>query len=223
MPNHYHLVVETIDPTLSRGMRQLNGVYTQSFNRHHGRVGHLFQGRFKAILVEKDTYLRELCRYVVLNPVRANMVRSAKDWEWSSYCATVGLREPLPLLTVDWILSQFGDTRLKAQEAYREFVSAGQGASPWNDLKGQIYLGTQTFVEAFPRPPQLKEIPRIQRLASRPSLEAVFQSEKDNRVIAKAYREHGYTMKEIADHLGVHYATISRRLKRHEQAEVADS
>lgn len=74
-------------------MRQLNGVYTQAFNRNHGRVGHLFQGRFKAILVEKDAYLLELCRYVVLNPVRANMVQRAKDWKWSSYRATAGLEE----------------------------------------------------------------------------------------------------------------------------------
>ena len=73
MDNHYHLLIETIDPALSRGMRQLNGVYTQSFNRRHNRVGHVFQGRYKAILVQKETYLLELCRYVVLNPVRAKM------------------------------------------------------------------------------------------------------------------------------------------------------
>lgn len=159
MTNHYHLLVEKIDPTLSRGIRHLNGVYTQAFNRHHGRVGHLFQGRFKAILVEKDAYLLELCRYVVLNPVRANMVQSTKDWKWSSYCATAGMAEALPLLTVDWILSQFGGLRPKAQNSYRHFVFAGRGASPWDDLRGQIYLGTESFVEELPKPAELKEVP----------------------------------------------------------------
>jgi putative transposase len=88
MTNHYHLLVETPDGNLSQGMRQLNGVYTQRFNRQHQRVGHVFQGRYKAIIVEKETYLLELARYIVLNPVRARMVYSARDWPWSSYRAT---------------------------------------------------------------------------------------------------------------------------------------
>ena len=87
MSNHYHLLIETPDGNLSKGMRQLNGVYTQAHNRKHGRSGHVFQGRYKAIVVEKEAYLLELCRYIVLNPVRAGMVRSAKDWPWSSYRA----------------------------------------------------------------------------------------------------------------------------------------
>jgi putative transposase len=90
MGNHYHLLVETPDGNLGKGMRQLNGVYTQDCNRQHGRVGHLFQGRYKSILVDADSYLLELSRYVVLNPVRAGMVKSARDWPWSSYRAMVG-------------------------------------------------------------------------------------------------------------------------------------
>jgi REP element-mobilizing transposase RayT len=88
MSNHYHLLVETPEGNLSKGMRQLNGVYTQDFNRTHHRVGHVFQGRYKAILVEKEAYLLELVRYVVLNPVRAGMVRTPGEWPWSSYRAT---------------------------------------------------------------------------------------------------------------------------------------
>ena len=103
--NHYHLLIETGTPTLSKGMKLLNGVYTQSFNRRHRRVGHLFQGRYKAILVDKESYLLELARYIVLNPVRARMIRSATDWKWSSYRATAGLADKEPLLTTDWILS----------------------------------------------------------------------------------------------------------------------
>src|ERR671924_2148265 len=91
MTNHYHLLIETPDGNLSKGMRQLNGVYTQRFNRQHGRVGHVFQGRYKAIIVQKESYLVELARYVVLNPVRARMVRSLAEWPWSSYRATAGL------------------------------------------------------------------------------------------------------------------------------------
>ena len=80
MSNHYHLMVETPEASLSLGMRQLNGVYTQRFNQAHRRDGHLFQGRYKAILVQKEAYLLELFRYIVLNPVRAGMVRSAMHW-----------------------------------------------------------------------------------------------------------------------------------------------
>jgi putative transposase len=80
MNNHYHLLVKTPDANLSQGMRQLNGVFTQSMDRKHHQVGHLFQGRYKAILEDKNTYLMELCRYIVLNPVRANMVSSPEEW-----------------------------------------------------------------------------------------------------------------------------------------------
>jgi putative transposase len=104
MPNHYHLLIETPEANLSRGMRHLNGVYTQAFNRRHMRSGHVLQGRFKAIVVEKESHLLELARYVVLNPVRARMVRSAKDWPWSSYRATAGLAEVPHFLTVGCVL-----------------------------------------------------------------------------------------------------------------------
>ena len=125
MDNHYHLLIETLDPTLSRGMRHLNGVYTQSFNRRYKRVGHVFQGRYKAILVQKDAHLLELCRYIVLNPVRANAVKKPEDWEWSSYKATVTGRQVPDYLTTDWILGQFATNKNNAQKAYRNFVEDG--------------------------------------------------------------------------------------------------
>lgn len=93
MGNHYHLLVETGTPTLSKGMKLLNGSYTQYFNQRYRRVGHVFQGRYSAVLVQKESYLLELARYIALNPVRAQMVRRAQDWPWSSYCATAGLAE----------------------------------------------------------------------------------------------------------------------------------
>ncbi|MGB5611855.1 MAG: transposase, partial [Sedimenticolaceae bacterium] len=104
MTNHYHVVVETPDANLSHGMRQLNGVYTQRFNRRHGLVGHLFQGRFKGILVQRETHLLELARYVVLNPVRAGMVADAAEWHWSSFAAMTGAALAPSWLTTDWLL-----------------------------------------------------------------------------------------------------------------------
>jgi putative transposase len=101
MSNHYHLLIETLDGNLAKGMRQLNGVYTQYVNRTHGRVGHLFQGRYKGILVQKEAYLLELARYIVLNPIRAGMVRKVEKWPWSSYPATVGLVEKPGFLMTD--------------------------------------------------------------------------------------------------------------------------
>lgn len=127
MDNHYHLLIETQDGNLSLGMRQLNGIYTQRFNKRHGRVGHLFQGRFKAILVDRENYLLELCRYVVLNPVRAGMVRSSGRYKWSSYHATAGTEKISSFLATDWVLSQFGRSRKVAQEKYKTFVEEAIG------------------------------------------------------------------------------------------------
>ncbi len=214
MDNHYHLLIETLQPSLSIGMRQLNGLYTQAFNRRHNRVGHLFQGRYAAILVEKQAHLLELCRYIVLNPLRVKAERRVENWKWSSYRATAGLAPVPGLLTVDWILRQFGATRREAQARYRAFVRAGVGNRPWEQLRGQIYLGDDEFVKRHAQAPaELTEVPRAQRLAVRPPLEEIFRT-GGSQSIALAYHEYGYRMKEMADFLGVHYATISRRLRQ---------
>jgi len=107
MDNHYHIMIETAEGNLSQGMRQLNGVYTQKSNRRHNRVGHVFQGRYKAILVEKDSYLLELSRYIVLNPLRARMVKDVADWEWSSYPAMINPEIAPDWLETGWILACF--------------------------------------------------------------------------------------------------------------------
>ena len=100
-------MIETPDGNLSKGMRQLNGVYTQTSNRRHGRSGHVFQGGYKAILVEGDAYLLELTRYVVLNPVRARMVAGPGEWRWSSYLDMIGKRNPPGWLATGGVLAQF--------------------------------------------------------------------------------------------------------------------
>ncbi len=169
MGNHVHLLVETPEPTLSRGMRQVNGLYTQAFNRRHRRSGHLFQGRFKAVLVEKESHLLELCRYVVLNPVRANAAPSARAWPWSSFGATAGLREAPEWLETEWTLRQFGASRRQAVERYRAFVADGKKSryEPWEMVRGQIYLGSDQFLagvcgQAAGRP-RAKGVPRRQQ------------------------------------------------------------
>ena len=225
MDNHYHLLVETVDGNLSCGMRHLNGVYTQHFNRRHQRVGHVFQGRFKSMLVQRDSYLLEVCRYVVLNPVRAGMVKGPEEYTWSSYRATSGVSEAPPFLTVDWILSQFAANRQEAQELYREFVQAGITASaPWEGSKSRSILGDQTFIDAIEPALKeralLKEVPREDRLAFRPSLEQLLGGERGkdkderNRAILSAHLHYGYTLAEIGTYLGFHYTTISKIVKQ---------
>jgi len=150
MDNHYHLVVETPDASLSKGMRQLNGVYTQAFNRRHRRVGHLFQGRFKGILIQKESHILEVCRYVVLNPVAAAMVKDPREWAWSSYRATSGQSPASGWLTVDEVLGQFSKRRSSAQKKYRQFVREGIGRpSIWENLEAQSLLGEEGFAEAL--------------------------------------------------------------------------
>ncbi len=225
MGNHYHLLVETPAPNLSRGMRQLNGLYTQRFNRRHERVGHVLQGRFKAILVERETYLLELVRYISLNPVRAGMASLPEHWRWSSHRAYAGL-EPTPRwLCTASIGERFGEDRREATVRYRDFVAAGIGlAAPWSALRGQVLLGTEPFVKGMRA--RLtdgrlsREVPRAERFASRPTLptllpaDAVVDRARRDAAIADAYTTHGYTLAEIARHLGLHYSTVSRIAQR---------
>jgi putative transposase len=225
MDNHFHLLIETPEPNLSRGMRQLNGVYTQGFNRRHRKAGHLFQGRFKAILVERDSYLLELARYVVLNPARAKMVKVPQRYAWSSYRPTVGL-DPVPAgLSIHGLLSLFAKTKPVARKRYAAFVQAGVGQpSPWPALKGQVLLGSEAFIEKMA--PQLKasetvaEIPKRQRRLHRPPLKRLLaemgSKEARDQAMARAYLEHGYTLAEIGREVGLHYATISRIVKARE-------
>jgi putative transposase len=227
MTNHYHFVVETPDANLCEGMRQLNGVYTQTTNRRHGLVGHLFQGRFKAILVERDSYLLELARYVVLNPVRAGMVREASDWPWSSYRAMVGEGPAPAWLETDWLLGQFSRERSRAQAGYATFVRQGIGQpSVWEGLRHQAFLGSEAFVERYCVPSKglerLREVPRAQRRPlARPLAEFARRYPDRHEAMARAFQTGVYTMQEIADYFGVHYSTVSRAVRRFENANGA--
>ena len=181
-------ILETPAANLSLAMKHLNAVYTQKFNKKHDRTGHLFQGRYKAIVVEKDSYLRELCRYVVLNPVRARMVKHPKDWKWSSYRTTAGFGKPESWLEVDWILGQFGKERKSAQEAYRVFVEEGMGKkeSPWENLYSRVYLGGKEFLDYVHEVGQKHkhlDVPKYQKHVVKLKLEEVLAK------VAKMYGE----------------------------------
>lgn len=227
MGNHYHLLLETPDANLSLAMRQLNGVYSQAFNRRHERPGHVLEGRFHAQVVDKDAYLREVCRYIVLNPVRAGLVAHPRDWPWSSYRATAGEVPSQPFLTVDWVLSLAGTaTRSDAERRYMEFVDAGLGemATSLEPVGTRPFVGTAGDLgpvrERIGGATSIVEVPRAQRFALRPDLAVLFakvesRDDRDARCVL-AVREYGYTMRAIAQFLGVHYATVSRALVRGE-------
>ena len=215
MDNHYHFLVETPLPNLARGMRQLNGIYTQRFNRRHGHLGHLFQGRYKSILVEKDSYLRELARYVVLDPVRARLVKRPEQWRWSSYRASAGMDAAPPWFATDWLLGQFARRRKNAQAAYVRFVAEGLKApSIWGALRGQIFLGREGFAarmqEIAAGQANLSGIPPAQRRPAR-SLAAIARDATDtHEAMVTAYAGGAYSLSEIGQFFGKHYSTVSR-------------
>ena len=222
MDNHYHLMIETPEANLSAGMRQLNGIYTQAFNRHHDKIGHLFQGRFKAILVEKQVHLLELSRYIVLNPVRAGIVNSAEDYLWSSYRETLRLVKSSEFLTSQWLLENFSPSMTKGRQLYRDFVNDGikLSDSPWDKLTGQMFLGSDDFIQQVKNQSSIDtsatEFTSANRYAGHPDLASLFPSGEKlsktqrNRLICVAHIEHGYKLIEIAGTLGIHYTTVSK-------------
>ncbi len=216
MTNHYHLMIETPQANLSRGMRQLNGMYTQRFNRRHGRAGHVFQGRFKSIVVDKDAYLLELSRYIVRNPVAAGMVGDVGDWPWSSYQATAGETPAPDFLEVGWLLSQFGRVRSKARTAYTGFVREEVIASPWELLNGPDILGDDEFrgrLQGEPGKIPIGIAKRKKLLRHLPLSEIAQANREQSDWMREAYREHGYTMQAIADFSSMHHSTVSRLIK----------
>ncbi|HKQ25100.1 MAG TPA: transposase [Burkholderiales bacterium] len=232
MANHYHLLLETPEPNLVQGMRRLNGVYTQAFNRRYRRVGHVLQGRYKSILVDKDDfYFPELCRYVVLNPVRARMVISIEDWHWSSYPPTAGMVPCPPWLNASAVLGLFGDG-VAARRAYERFVAEGlEQPSPWQTLKGQIYLGSELFHAQMKKRlsgKNPKGVSRRQLNPVRPSAQAVLRAVADahgikpaaalERQSGPAFKQAVYllrrranlSLQEVADMAGVTIGRVSQ-------------
>jgi putative transposase len=220
MLDHYHMVIETPKPNLSKGMRQLNGVYTQRFNQRHHRSGHLFQGRYKAIAVERSRFLLDVCRHVVLNPVRMGLARKPGSWKWSSYRATSGLEKQAPWLDTGWILEQFSKQRGRAQRAYEAFIQRGENAPLWENLRHQIYLGGDAFIKRLQTKPKLttrKHRPGKQEMQK--LLQLKQKAHNPKRAMAVAYLSGRFTLNEIARQFGVHYSTVSRAVKEYERRE----
>jgi putative transposase len=220
MGNHYHLMIETPEANLTKGMRHLNGVFTQWSNRRHKRSGHLFQGRYKAILIDRDSYFLELARYVVLNPVRAAMVKHPRLWAWSSYGATIGTCPAPVWLTTDGLLAEFGKRRAGARRKYQLFIEEGMSAeSIWKDLRGQIYLGDDNFVEQMRSKLGERDedvnIPRVQQRGAAPKLSTIRRQHKNrDDAIRAAYETGTYSYQQIAKEFGVHLTTVGRIVRQ---------
>ena len=216
MTNHYHLVIETPDANLSKGMRQLNGVFTQKSNRRHGRSGHLFQGRYKAILVDADAHLLELTRYVVLNPVRAGMVKYPLDWLWSSYRAMIQEASTPAWMAIDGLLAQFSTQRSEAIQRYIDFVVQGVGQeSIWSSLNRQIFLGDDKFVLRMQDKIKSKSedvnFPKAQRRApALPLVEYQKAHNTRNEAIVSAYSTGEYSYQALADFFNLHFTTVGK-------------
>ena len=171
--------------------------------------------------MERDSHLLELCRYVVLNPVRAGLADQAEDWPWSSYRATAGQRKGIDCLNVDWIQSAFAKRKTIAIKRYKKFVQEGKGqSSPWEPLRNQVYLGSYRFVDTMlsllDGGKDLSEVPLAQRRPPPKTLSEYEATSQDrNTAIANAYRSGGYTLKVIGEYFRLHYSTVSGIVKYH--------
>lgn len=226
MTNHYHLLAETIDPTIAQGMQQLNSHYSRYFNRRHQVVGHVFQGRYKAILVQKQSYLLELSRYIVLNPLRAGTVASIDDWPWSSLFYFVDDARPPFWLERDWLLGQFGSSRKHAMSMYRRFVDAGVGRpNPLAATRHQVLLGDDAFVlqhQHLQYSERLVETVKIERRAVALPLTVYRLRYPDrNEAMARAYLSTAYTMPQIARSFDVSIKTVSRAVAAFERSKLS--
>jgi putative transposase len=227
MGNHYHFVLHTRQANLSLLMRHVNGVYTQRFNRRHGKVGHLFQGRFKAILVDRDAYLIQLCPYVELNPVRAGMVDEPGAWRWSSFRAHTAQAESPPWLDTaglhGYLLQRPALTAAdhrRAAKRYVQIVADAHGNELWGDaLRQQIYLGDADFVarmQALAETPRkaARDTPKAQRSASRSLAQWLTTAQTREEALYRAHTEGGISMTAMARELGLSVSRISRLIAR---------
>ena len=232
MGNHYHFVLHTRQGNLSRVMRHVNAKYSQAFNRRHGLVGHLFHSRFKAILVDRDAYLMELCRYVELNPVRAGMVSKPADWAWSSYRAHIGLDVAPIWLDTEWLhgyllgrdVQTLEDRRI-AEGRYKALVSEGSAGDFWRcTLRQQIYLGDEAFVKSVQQriePARLAaiEIPQEQRRKPVELAQWLAMCATREEALRRAHLEGGMSISAIAKALNLSVSRVSRLIARFEGRE----
>lgn len=195
MRNHYHLLIETLRPNLSRTMHYLNAVYTGHFNQRHKRVGHLLQGRYKAFLIEKDRYLLSVSRYIHLNPVRAGVVLRPEEYKWSSYRDYVGRETGRTWLAREWVLGQFSDNLPEAKKLYRKFVKEGLEVpeNPFQMLKAGLILGNEAFAK------DIKEMISVRRHRDIPETKLLAKSIPCEEVIAAVVERFRINNRQITE------------------------
>jgi putative transposase len=232
MTNHYHLLLETPRGNLAEIMQHINGAYTTYFNVKRKRTGHLFQGRYKAIVVEADEYALELSRYMHLNPVRAGMVRVPQEHEWSSYISYVGIGAGLEWLKTDFILSYFGENRIESARKYKMFVEdllKTEYESPLNSAVASTILGTPEFIAEISEKHVAgkqsdRSVPAVKELCGLHSLDEIVHSVNEvligQKKLAKkvsiffCHRYSGAKLKEIGEKFGIGDGAITQTSKR---------
>ncbi|MEJ2368525.1 MAG: addiction module toxin RelE [Acidobacteriota bacterium] len=226
LQDRYQLLVETPEGILSRGMRQLNGEYTQGINRRRSNSGAVVARRFKSILVEKKTSLAEVCRYMLLAPVRESLSPTAALWAWSSLRATAGLCDPPPFLTTRDVLRRFHRNTEQARQAFADYIREGEeNGAPLPKVHSGLWIGSERFgagVMALRR--SGGKAPAVYE-EDRPPLDSFFpphilaNRNKRNLRIYDAYSKGRYTLQEIGSFLGLHIMTISRIVRAGEVHE----
>lgn len=228
MDNHYHLLLETPLGNLPQIMHHINGAYTTYFNVKRSRSGHLFQGRYKSILLEKDEYAKELSRYIHLNPVRANMVSAPEKYEWSSYRQYIGIKMPEKWLDRHLILGYFGKNPSVAEKKYKAFVDRMAGKdykSPLHDVTGSVLLGSQDFIKKIKNEylqglNPSSDVPAIRALATKVSIRQISDAAKrtfaeDEKTARKvtiylSHKHSGEKLKAIGEQFGIGESAVSQ-------------
>jgi putative transposase len=241
MDNHYHLLLETPRSNLSQILHHINSAYTIYFNIKRRRSGHLFQGRYKAILLDKDAYCQELSRYIHLNPVRAGLVNTLLAYPWSSYPSYIGSRQGPEWLTTDFVLRYFGGDEPSARENYQKFVEGAldkESKNPLKDVFASTILGTPEFISWVRekmielRDPDIRNVPALRGLVRKPSLEQIERTVKSligqehplcERFCMYVSQHHGgYALKEIGAHYGMRGPAVSQSNRRLGQSIIED-
>jgi len=232
MDNHYHILIETPLGNLSKIMQHINSAYTTYFNIKRDRSGHLFQGRYKSILVEVDEYAKELSRYIHLNPVRAKMVKTPEEYQWSSYSYYADKRKAPEWLYRDFVLGYFGKRLSTSQRNYRKFVHSLVGEvydSPFTDVIYSVILGSQEYAQEIKdtflkKRPQDRELPSLLELVDRPDIDIISKIvdsviQTDDRLAKQiklyfCHRYSGLKLKEIGKYFGIGESGVSQTSHR---------
>jgi REP element-mobilizing transposase RayT len=228
MNNHYHLLIETPRGNLSQIMRHINGAYSTYYNIRHRRPGHLFQGRYKAILVEADAYAGELSRYIHLNPFRAGIIETPERYKWSSYSYYINKKKKPEWLMVEFILDYFKGNDGNPQKRYRDFVLArmiGRYDSPLEGTVASTILGSDRFIENIQErylkgKEKNRDLPAVGKLTSTPGINEIYNAIKpvikNNPSLLRNYALYlcrnysGKTLKEIGNYFGISEAAVSQ-------------